>query len=77
MILKSLLKLYELKNMSFQKRKYCESRIAIILQHLYPLLFLTSNKKLTILSKDIYQNMHLFLLLKRIKFENGFKLVLH
>lgn len=76
-ILKSLLKLYKLKNISFQKRKYCESRITIILQHLYPLLFLTSNKNLTILSKDIYENIYLFSLLKKIKSENGFKLVLH
>ena len=69
--LKGLLKLSSLKKISSQKKIYCRKRIEKLLTDLYPLLFLTSVKNLIILSKYIYKNLNLFLMLKKYKHNSG------
>ena len=70
-VLKGLLKLSSLKKISSQKKIYCRKRIEKLLTDLYPLLFLTSIKNLIILSKYIYKNLNLFLMLKKYKHNSG------
>ena len=70
-VLKGLLKLSSLKKISSQKKIYCRKRIEKLLTDLYPLLFLTSVKNLIILSKYIYKNLNLFLMLKKYRHNSG------
>ena len=70
-VLKGLLKLSSLKKISSQKKIYCRKRIEKLLTDLYPLLFLTSIKNLSTLSKYINKNLNLFLMLKKYKHNSG------
>ena len=70
-VLKGLLKLSSLKKISSQKKIYCRQRIEKLLTELYPLLFLTSVKNLIMLSKYIYKNLNLFLMLKKYRHNSG------
>lgn len=71
-VIKGLLFLSKLKEISKQKKIYCKQRIEKLLTDLYPLLFLTSKKNLIKLSRYIHKNLNLFLLLKKYKHKNGF-----
>ena len=66
-VIKGLLFLSKLKEISKQKKIYCKQRIEKLLTDLYPLLFLTSKKNLIKLSRYIHKNLNLFLLLKKYK----------
>jgi len=70
-VLKGLLKLSSLKKVSPQKKIYCRKRIEKLLTDLYPLLFFISVKNLITLSKYIYKNLNLFLMLKKYKHNSG------
>ena len=71
LILESLLKLYKKLNFSLKKKIFFKSRITIILKHLYPLLFLIPDKDLKIISKHLYKNIKLFILLKKLEPKKG------